>query len=94
MKDFWKMLLAVVCGLLLFGFIILFIFGSAFSASMSATQGKTPVLPREGVLAVDMSTFMLDEQENPMPNFNGGSNIPTVALYKAVEPSPRSGFYL
>ena len=85
MKDFWKMLLAVVCGLLLFGFIILFIFGSAFSASMSATQGKTPVLPREGVLAVDMSTFMLDEQENPMPNFNGGSNIPTVALYKAVE---------
>ena len=85
MKDFWKMLLAVVCGLLLFGFITLFIFGSAFSASMSATQGKTPVLPREGVLAVDMSTFMLDEQENPMPSFNGGSNIPTVALYKAVE---------
>ena len=85
MKDFWKMLLAVVCGLLLFGFITMFIFGSALSASMSATQGKTPVLPREGVLAIDMSTFMLAEQENPMPSFNSGSNIPMVSLYKAVE---------
>ena len=85
MKDFWKMLLAVVCGLLLFGFITMFIFGSALSASMSATQGKTPVLPREGVLAVDMSTFTLAEQENPMPSFNGGENVPMVSLYKAVE---------
>ena len=85
MKDFWKMLLAVICGLLLFGFITLFIFGSALSASMSATQGKTPVLPREGVLALDMSTFVLAEQENPVPSFNASGNIPQVSLYKAVE---------
>lgn len=85
MKDFWKMLLAVVCGLLLFGFIAMFIFGSALSASMSAAKGKTPVLPREGVLAMDMSTFVLDEQENPIPRFSGSGNTPTVSLYKAVE---------
>ena len=85
MKVFWKMLLAVICGLLLFGFITIFIFGSAFSASMSASQGKTPVLPREGVLAIDMSTFSLVEQENPVPSFNTSGNIPQVSLYKAVE---------
>lgn len=85
MKDFWKMLLAVICGLLLFGFITIFIFGSAFSASMSASQGKTPVLPREGVLAIDMSTFSLVEQENPVPSFNASGNIQQVSLYKAVE---------
>ena len=86
MKDFWKMLLAVICGLLLFGFIAMFIFGSALSASMAASQGKTPVLPREGVLAIDMSTFVLAEQENPIPSFNTGSApIATVSLYKAVE---------
>ena len=85
MKDFWKMLLAVICGLLLFGFITMFIFGSALSASMSASQGKTPVLPREGVLAINMSTFALVEQENPVPSFNTSGTIPPVSLYKAVE---------
>lgn len=84
MKDFWKMLLAVICGLLIFGFIAIFIAGSALSAIGAATEGKTAVLPRSGVLAVDMSSFVLAEQESGMPNFRGSSAIPQIALRKAV----------
>ena len=84
MKDFWKMLLAVICGLLIFGFIAIFIAGSALSAIGAATEGKTAVLPRSGVLAIDMSSFVLAEQESGMPNFQGSSAIPQIALRKAV----------
>ena len=85
MKDFWKMLLAVICGLLIFGFIAIFFMSSVLGAMTAATQGKTPVLPRSGVLAIDMSSFALVEKENQMPNFRNGSNIQTVSLYKAVK---------
>ena len=78
------MLLAVICGLLIFGFIAIFIAGSALSAIGAATEGKTAVLPRSGVLAVDMSSFVLAEQESGMPNFRGSSAIPQIALRKAV----------
>ena len=84
MKDFWKMLLAVLCGLAIFGFLTILFFSSALGASMAASGGKNVVLPRSGVLAIDMSAFTLAEQEKPIPAFQSGTPIPTVSLYKAV----------
>ena len=52
MKDFVKMVLAVLCGLFIvwiLGFI--FLLGMAGSAALSG--GSKPVLPREGVLDIN-----------------------------------------
>ncbi len=83
MKDFWKMLLAVVCGLLLFGFILFFILSSAIGASVNAAQGSKTVLPRNGVLAIDLSEFTFAEQASQIPAFASGGVIPTVSLMQA-----------
>ena len=80
MKDFWKMLLAVICGMLIFGFISLFITISALNASVSAAEGAKTVLPRSGVLAIDMSAFKIDEQKNPVPTYESGVVIPSVGI--------------
>lgn len=84
MKDFWKMLLAVICGMLIFGFISLFITISALNASVSAAEGAKTVLPRSGVLAIDMSAFKIDEQKNPVPTYESGVVIPSVGILQAT----------
>ena len=60
MKDFVKMMLAVICAFIvmqLIGFFLLFI----LIGSVSLGGSKT-VLPREGVLDIDMTQFALGEQ--------------------------------
>ena len=60
MKDFVKMMLAVICAFIvmqLIGFLLLFI----MIGSVSIGSSKT-VLPREGVLDIDMAQFALGEQ--------------------------------
>lgn len=84
MKDFWKMLLAVICGMLIFGFISLFITISALNASVSAAEGAKTVLPRSGVLAIDMSAFKIDEQKNPVSTYESGVVIPSVGILQAT----------
>ena len=87
MKDFFKMLLAVICGLLLFFFITIFIAGGALSAMGAAASGdKKAVLPRSGVLAVDMSAFVLDEQTSTN-NFamSTAPTVPAVGILQAVQ---------
>ena len=87
MKDFFKMLLAVICGLLLFFFITIFIAGGALSAmGAAASSDKKAVLPRSGVLAVDMSAFVLDEQ-TAMTNFafSTAPTVPAVGILQAVQ---------
>lgn len=86
MKDFFKMLLAVICGLLLFFFITIFIAGGAFSAMGAAASGdKKAVLPRSGVLAVDMSAFVLDEQTNSNGfTLSTAPTMPAVGILQAV----------
>ena len=83
MKDFWKMLLAVVCGLLLFGFITFFILSSAIAASVNAAQGGRTVLPRSGVLAIDLSEFSLAEQQVAMPSIGAAGMTSSVSLMQA-----------
>ncbi len=89
MKDFVKVMLAVICGyivLKLIGFILMLVlFGAAFAGSGSTA-------PRSGVLDVDLSGFNLAEQtdENPMPTsammMSGNMvMVPTLGLRDAVE---------
>ena len=89
MKDFVKMVLAVLCGLFIvwiLGFI--FLLGMAGSAALSG--GSKPVLPREGVLDINYDEFVLAEQTqelsfNSPAAFMGGAQIPTVGLWDAVQ---------
>jgi len=83
--------LAVIVALLLFGIIKLMLFGSVIGAIAAAgsSSSSTPVLPREGVLAIDMSEFSLVEQSSEMPSnvmslFSNGY-VPEVSLRKAVQ---------
>ena len=64
MKDFVKMTLAAILGCIVVGAILMFMtFGIIGSlASLGNTQ---PVMPREGILTVDMSRITLTEQAVP-----------------------------
>ena len=89
MKDFVKMMLAVICAFIvmqLIGFFLLF----AMVGAMSLGSSKT-VLPREGVLDIDMEQFTLGEQTQD-DSFSPGISMlgmsaggPTVGLWDAVQ---------
>ena len=92
-KEFFKWVLAVLCGLLIWGVIKFLMFimmiGSVASSASAMKGSSAPVLPKEGVLLMDMSTFTLAEQgqeDSPlgsMPSLQGGS-ISSIGLLDAV----------
>jgi len=55
MKNFFKMVLAVICGILLLNLLIIAVFSGL------ATPSK-PTVPAEGVLRIDMSKIVISEQ--------------------------------
>lgn len=65
MKDFVKMLLAVLAGMLLFSVVWVVLMFSAIG-SMAALSSSTPVVAKEGVLYMNMADFTISERENPM----------------------------
>lgn len=68
MKDFLKMSLATVVGLLVFSAITT-VFSLFFFIAVAALGNTQPQIPDEGVLKIDMSTFVLTEQSteaNPL----------------------------
>ena len=82
------MTLATLTGLLLFGFVSVFILVGVIGAV--ATLGKsTPVMPESAILTMDMSTIVLDEQTkemDPMDALQGGNmNIQTLGIYSAIQ---------
>ena len=89
MKDFVKMMLAVICAFIvmqLVGFFLLF----AMVGAMSLGSSKT-VLPREGVLDIDMEQFTLGEQTQD-DSFSPGISMlgmsaggTTVGVWDAVQ---------
>ena len=89
MKEFVKMMLAVICAFIVMqivGFLLLFI----MIGSVSLGSSKT-VLPREGVLDIDMSQFSLGEQTKD-DSFGSGVSLlgmsaggPTVGLWDAIQ---------
>ena len=90
MKEFVKMMLAVICAFIVMqivGFFLLFVMIGSVAALGS---GKT-VLPREGVLDLNMSQFSLaeqtvDESFSPTVSLLGlSAGGPTVGLWDAIQ---------
>ena len=91
MKEFVKMMLAVICAFIVMqivGFLLFFI----MIGSMAALGSGKTVLPREGVLDIDMSQFTLGEQTQDEPFSPSVSLLglsatdgPTVGLWDAVQ---------
>ena len=90
MKDFFKMVLAVIVGLFL-ATIIFFILGMGFVSSLAAAGSATPTLPKSGVMVLDMSKVNITEQSTPstpdvMSLISGsGAMIENIGLWKAVQ---------
>ena len=88
MKQFFKTLLAVICGILIANILVFMIIaGIVGSASESTTGKSSTVLPRTGVLAIDLSEVTITEQEMPADPVAmvQGQNQVTLGLYKAVQ---------
>lgn len=87
MKDFVKMTLATIAGLFLFGFVAMFLM-FAVVGSLAAVGNTQPVMPREGVLTVDMSKIMLSEQTvetNPISALSAGGAVPEqIGIWSAI----------
>ena len=89
MKDFLKMLLAVICGFIVMGFLGLMILGGLIG-SATGGSGKT-VMPRNGVLVMDLSQFSIDEQAATPPTsltslVGGGVSLQApISLWDAVQ---------
>ena len=81
------MTLATMAGLLVFGIVALF-FMFAMVGALASLGESQPVMPREAVLKVDMSTFTLSEQTteaNPLDMLSSGGNTVTpLGIYDAV----------
>ena len=88
MKDFVKMTLAVICGILLSSIICLFLTMGFFGSLAAAGSSAKPVLPREGILKMDLSKIAIVEQEtaqtDPMALLQG-SEITPVGIWNAVQ---------
>ena len=95
-KEFVKWVLAVLCGLFVWGivkgiFFIMMIGSMASSASTSSASST--VLPKEGVMVMDMANLVITEQTtDAMPSMSlpslaslgSGSMVETIGIYDAV----------
>lgn len=87
MKDFIKMTLATLAGLFIFG-IVSFFMMFAMIGALAAIGSTQPVMPREGVLKIDMSTIALAEQTqeaDPMSILQGNGNTSVLGIYSAIK---------
>ena len=88
MKEFVKMMLAVICAFILMQLVGFFLFFVMVGSMAALGSGKT-VLPREGVLDLDMAQFTIAEQttDDQLSGFSlgGYSNVPTVGLWGAIQ---------
>ena len=87
MKDFVKMTLATLLGLMIFGFVSMFM--SIVMIGAIAALGETePVMPREGILQINMSDMTLSEQgqdADPLASLTGGNAITSLGIYSAIQ---------
>lgn len=97
-KEFVKWVLAVLCGLFVWGivkFIMFFMMlGSMIASATTFSGGGSAALPKEGVLLMDMSKFTVAEQtqeNNPLSSIQGndvaivGLRDAVTAIHKAAE---------
>ena len=87
MKEFVKMTLATLAGLLIFGFLAMFMVFGMIGAAAALGESQ-PVMPREAVLDIDMSKIILDEQTteaNPLDMITSGTEMPSpLGIWDAV----------
>lgn len=87
MKNFIKMTLATLTGLLLFGFASLIILGGIIGAAASLGKHQQ-VMPESAILTLDMSKVMLTEQTqevDPLTALQGnGMDISNIGIYSAI----------
>ena len=81
MKNFLKMVLAVICGILLLNVLIIAVFAGLAGSG-------TPSVPAEGVLKIDMSKIVIAEQSretDPLAMLQaGGKPVVTIGMHEAV----------
>ncbi len=89
-KEFVKWVLAVLCGLFIWGIVKFFMFfmmvGSMIASASSFSGGSGASIPKEGILLMDMSKFAVAEQtqeSNPLSSIQG-NEVAMVGLHDAV----------
>lgn len=89
-KEFVKWVLAVLCGLFVWGivkFVMFFMMmGSMIASASSLAGGSSVALPKEGVLLLDMAKVTISEQtqeNNPLSSIQGDETS-QVGLWEAV----------
>ena len=78
MKNFLKMTLATLAGIFLFGIIATFAMFYMLGVMVSFSETET-VMPREGVLHINMSAMTLSEQSqeaDPVATLTGKNSSP------------------
>ena len=88
MKEFVKMMLAVICAFIVMQLVGFFLFFVMIGSMAALGSGKT-VLPREGVLDLDMAQIAIAEQttDDQLGGFSlgGYANVSTVGLWDAIQ---------
>ena len=86
MKEFLKMVGAVICGLIVMSLLGFFMFAGCVGSLISADN--QPVMPRSGVLKMDLSDVAFGEQTvsdfNPVGLLSGSGSEETVGLLDVV----------
>ena len=94
--DFFKWVLAVICGLFVWGLVkaIFFIMMiGSLASSAASSSGSSALIPKEGVLLMDMSKLIITEQTtegmptmslNSLSGLGSGTMIAPVGVYDAV----------
>ena len=91
MKEFVKWVLAVLCGLLIWGIIKTIMFfmmiGSLAASSASMGSGSAPLLPKEGVLVMDMSKIVFSDRSTPQDPLAllQGNFVSQIGLWESVK---------
>ena len=89
MKDFLKMSLATLVGLIAFSAVSLVFSILVLTGIAAVFTSQQPTIPEDGILKVDMSTFTLTEQStesNPKDVIMGGSDVPAnIGIWDAVK---------
>ena len=87
MKEYIKMTLATLTGLLLFGFVSIFL-TIATIGGIAALGESTPVVPEEAVLTIDFSAMTLAEQTteaDPLAALQNSQVVSPIGIYSAIQ---------
>lgn len=86
MKQFVKMVLAVICGIFICS-VLTFVIGMTFIGAVAAAGSSSTVLPKQGVLLMDMSKVTVAEQKKDLDLMGAlqGNEMHVVGLWDAVQ---------